>query len=273
MAKPFPKCKMCDNLVNKRHCTYCSRVCYGSDPDVKEALAVRRRGKKQSAEIIAKRLANTDQKAKEAKRKRTMTERYGIDNWTKDPEKAAARKSIKGRTNPRQPGQQDRIIATRRANGTLKHSELTKAKIRASNHLRYSDPDHDRSVYVSKPRNPNTGYYRGLYYRSSYELKFLKFCRYFRIEVIGAGTKEFAVPYIDAKGVRRMYYPDFYLPKHKTLIEIKPFEMLDVGSNPLKFQAAAECRDNFVILTEADGFLERSEWQDFYESDIMEWIV
>lgn len=251
---------------------FCSPSCSAKSPGVCAVRAATHIGRKQSAEQVANRVANTNQKAKEAKRKATMIERFGVDNYG-HTESHKERMSIlhKGRSNPRVPGQQERIIATKIRNGTTKHSKATKRKMVARLHERYSDPNHDRSVYITNVFNPFTGYYRGLYYRSSYELKFLQFCRKYFIDVLPASTKEFAVPYVDPYGSERMYYPDFYLPEFDMVVEIKPSSMVGYGANPQKFAAARRKYDRFCVLTELSGYVDKKQWHDLYYGQIMEW--
>lgn len=271
-VKRVRRCATCDGPCKTVYRKFCSSKCHANSPEARALHAEVHVGRKQSAEQIANRVAKTDQTAKEAKRKATMIERFGVDNYGHvETHKEHMRRINTGRSNPRLPGQQDRIIQTRRINGTLKHSTKTKLKITAGVNRTYSDPSFDRSVFVTEVFNPFTGHYRGLYYRSSYEFMFLRFCRKYFIDVESAGTKEYAVPYVDQYGSERMYYPDFYLPEFDLIIEIKPSTMLKHGSNPQKFAAANRKYPRFCVLTELSGYTDKAKWHDLYYGQIMEW--
>ena len=240
-------------------------------PEFKELMKSVHVGRKQSEEEIANRIAKTNQIAKEAKRKATMLERFGVDNYghTSD-HKEQMSALIKGRSYPRVDGQQENIIRAKRKNGTLNHTEKTKRKLSKSLRAYFSNPNVDRSVYVSKVFNSCSGYFRGLYYRSSYEYMFLRFCRRYYIDVLSAENTEFAVPYIDGVGKRRVYYPDFYLPEFDLVVEIKPQSMLDFGENPRKFKAARNKFPRFEVLTELIGYTVKSMWSDVYTDQVLE---
>ena len=132
-----------------------------------------------------------------------------------------------------------------------------------------------------KPLNPRK--YKGdptnIIYRSSWELKFMKFCD-LREDIIQWQSEEFAIPYkhpIDGQFHR--YFPDFYIKVKenngrikKMIVEIKPlrqciepkvqkkktkgyiFEVVEYAKNQAKWEAAREwCLDRgyeFKVLTE-----------------------
>lgn len=134
------------------------------------------------------------------------------------------------------------------------------------------------------PQNPEKykGNINNIIYRSSWELKFMKYCDR-REDIIEWGSEEFFIPYFDpvTEKVRR-YFPDFYLKTKdvrgnikKYVIEIKPkrqtvrpnktprkrnktyiSEVLTYENNVAKWRAAEKfCEDNminFKILTEDD---------------------
>lgn len=118
-------------------------------------------------------------------------------------------------------------------------------------------------------------------YRSSWELKFLKWCDR-NSNILRYGSEEISIPYYDPvrKKVRR-YYPDAFVEiihkdgrKCKYLVEIKPKkqtmppkqksratksyinEVYTYATNEAKWKAAIEfCKDNlmeFKIITEED---------------------
>jgi hypothetical protein len=143
-----------------------------------------------------------------------------------------------------------------------------------------------RNYYQGKYKVKNYHKYKGdptnVIYRSSWELKFLKYCDD-NENVLEFGSEEIIVPYkspIDGKIHR--YFPDFYIKVReksgeikKYLIEIKPKkqvigppqnpkrktknwvnEVYEYAKNQAKWKAAKEyCEDRlleFKILTEDD---------------------
>ena len=133
------------------------------------------------------------------------------------------------------------------------------------------------------PQNPEK--YKGnpenIIYRSSWELKFMKWCDR-NSQIIEWGSEEFFIPYYDptTKKVRK-YYPDAYLKIKdndgaikKYIIEIKPYrqtqppepgkkkrktlitEAVTYEKNRAKWRAAEEwCKDRmleFMLLTERE---------------------
>lgn len=91
-----------------------------------------------------------------------------------------------------------------------------------------------------------------IYYHSSYELKYLKFCE--KTQDIFTSCN-FYIKYKDQAGNIKRYIPDFIINK-KIIIEIKPRSMLTFGNNQLKFEAASlYCKENnleFRVITEDD---------------------
>lgn len=134
-----------------------------------------------------------------------------------------------------------------------------------------------------KPEKPQK--YKGdpnnVIYRSSWELKFMKYCEY-NDNILEWGSEEIYIPYVSPiDGKVHRYFPDFYIKmKDKTgkitkyLIEIKPrqqvigpqvqkkmtkrylSEVMTYAVNQAKWKAAKEfCEDNmwqFMILTEKE---------------------
>lgn len=264
--KPRPACLYCGQLCRNTDQKYCSSVCAGKA----------KKGSKQSQETIRKRIENTDQNRKEETRKQTMLERYGEDNPAKIEEfmEKIVKKS-RGSKRPRVEGQQEAIIEAKRKNGTLKHSEETKKKLGESLRKTFADPEFDRSVFVNKGsngKNSKTGYYNGVYFRSSYEEMFIRFCENYNIKLESAANKNHCIKYLASDNKVRSYYPDFYLPESNTTVEIKPISMYEFGENQNKFMAALDSVENYVILSELDGFICESEWEEFYETDVKYWL-
>lgn len=144
---------------------------------------------------------------------------------------------------------------------------------------------HKRTNYNQgrfKPRNPSK--YKGnpsnICYRSSLELKFMRYCD--RNEgIISWCSEEFFIPYLDVTSNKvRRYYPDFLIEVkelnkiQKYLIEVKPkaqtqkpvkgnkktktilYETLQYNKNMSKWKYAIEwCKKHgieFKIITEDD---------------------
>jgi hypothetical protein len=134
------------------------------------------------------------------------------------------------------------------------------------------------------PQNPKKykGDYRNIIYRSSWEVKFMRYCDQ-NDNIIEWGSEEFFIPYLDptTNKVRR-YFPDFFIKvkdnsgKIKSyVIEVKPkkqtlppketpkkrkktfiSEVMTYEKNLAKWKAAKEfCDDRkieFKIITEDD---------------------
>ena len=221
---------------------YCSPKCSTTDPERKDERSARRKGRKQSKETIEKRINNTDQVKKEKKRQESFLKKYGVTNPVFVPE--IQQKIIEtntGRKNPRKNSDHQRkIIESKRRNGTLKHTDETKRKIKQK--LRELWSSEDAPINLSENSNcykrSKSGHYGGFFYRSSYELTFIKYCIENNIKIVSAETKEFRVRYLkEDKGTYHYYYPDFYLPEYDMLIEVKPLSMLDVNYNMDKILA------------------------------------
>jgi len=238
---------------------HCSKTCFGADPEVRRIRSIRLIGKKQTQEQIKKRVDHTNQELKEANRKKTCLERFGVDNPTKDLE---VRKKIsqtsRGCPRPHQPGQAVKTAETRRRNGTNLHTQESKNRI--SKGLRNSE-----KVAAAKLRGdcikggPKSsgrslgGYFKGLHFRSSYELAFLIEMHILGVEVRTAECSEFRCRYHDSLGKERWYYPDFYVPSTNAVIEIKPLKKLNDEDVQLKISAARITIAHQVeILTESN---------------------
>lgn len=257
----------CVVLVKRSGLKYCSIQCYKDDPFLYRKST---KGIKQSQETVAKRIANTDQSKKEAKRKKTMLDKYGVENCSQlleVKEKTSLR--MKGKEMPRAEEHQKKIIESKRRNGTLAHTQETKVKLSKSiKDFHKNNPDFNKEVYLKgkSPRGYENGEVSGVFYRSSYEKMFLLFCKHYGIKVESAEKMRHSVNYKDRNGTVRRYFPDFYLPDSCTVVEIKPTSMLDHNNNDLKIEQGLKSIDNYLLLTELDGFLYEKEWEDMYES-------
>jgi hypothetical protein len=260
----FNDCKTCGIKIKyyKTDCTsrqFCSKKCY-----IKSIS-----GKNQSKEVINKRIKNTNQEKKEKKRKETCLTKYGVINAPpKNPIEKGEKisKALKGKKHPKE--QHIKVIETKRKNGTLNHSEETKRYISEYLKKKFNSEDFDKSIFLRrKPKNNsyNNGHYKGIYYRSSYEKKFLEFCEFYNIKIISAETNMYSVKYEAEDGITRTYFPDFYLPDLDLVIEIKPISMYDYGNNMYKFDAMCS-KSKFMVITEEDYLLDSKNWNLLYES-------
>lgn len=133
------------------------------------------------------------------------------------------------------------------------------------------------------PQNPEKylGDVRNIIYRSSWELRFLRWCDQ-NVNIIEYGSEEFFIPYISPVDNRiHRYYPDFIIKvRHKDksikryVVEVKPdkqtrppkqgkrvtksfiYETKTYAVNQAKWKAAQEwCKDRlleFKIITEKE---------------------
>lgn len=245
------KCKVCKKETTFRgthYLKYCSRECVDLCPEIRLDRSERRKDKKQNPEVIEQRIKNTDQTKKEAKRQQTLIERYG------DPKLPfrVKRKPTTKPSKPRTPEWSRKIIESKRRNGTLKHKESTKLKIKK--YLEDLHESDDAPLYVSSKPNSKKyiqGYINNIFYRSSYEKFFIEYCVKNNISIETAETKEFRVRYFDETGKMRWYYPDFYLEDYDMIVEIKPLTMIGVLNNIEKMDSAAK-KHSFAIITEEE---------------------
>jgi hypothetical protein len=224
--------------------------------EIRSKTSARLSGRKQTQETIDKRIKNTDQKKKQQTRENTLLERYGSSTYN-NSEKIKHTLNTGNFVRPQRTEEwSNKIIESKKRNGTLNHKVETKAKIQRSITALYSSEDPPNTTDIKKVvnytcRNHLSGNYKGLYYRSSYELKFLQYCDNNNISIESASTKEFRIKYFDEKGKRRFYYPDFYLPEYDIVVEIKPMSMLDNDRILIKTIEGLKAY-NFLLITEEE---------------------
>jgi len=127
--------------------------------------------------MINRRVSNTDQVEKEATKVKNNMEKYGVSNVAQLAEvKAILSACARGRKTPRKDGQQQKIVESKIRNGTNRHSEDSKQKIRDSINKVYSSDDPPITLSENNHKNHVTGYFNGMFYRSSYELRFMQYC-------------------------------------------------------------------------------------------------
>ena len=205
--------------------------------------------KKQPEDMIQKRIKNTNQKNKEIRRKKTCLEKYGMDNPSKIGE-ISKKISISntGQKQFRTAEHQKKIIKSKRKNNNLQHSETTKQKIQKTIQKLYQSDNPPVTISNNNNKNHKFGYFNNLYYRSSYELKFIKYCFKNKIILQSAESKLFRCCYF-FNNKKYWYYPDFYLPEYNLIIEIKPSNFLSDDKTIAKLDAGMR-KHSLTILDE-----------------------
>ena len=107
---------------------------------------------------------------------------------------------------------------------------------------------HRHGTFISKKQNKN------IFYRSSYELDFLKICEMDDV-VLTFDKVNFRIPYKDKSGFVKNYIPDFFV-NEKFVVEIKPLSLLKYSHNPYKMKyAKIFCRKmglSYVVFTKRE---------------------
>jgi predicted RNA-binding Zn-ribbon protein involved in translation (DUF1610 family) len=90
-----------------------------------------------------------------------------------------------------------------------------------------------------------SGWYKDFFFKSLKELSFIIYMEDNEIEYESAERKKFKIPYIDFNDRLRNYYPDFFLPKEKLIVECKPTHLFN-SIEVLNKRKAAElfCKEN-----------------------------
>ena len=248
-------CNECNNTTTFRglgvgFLDYCSHECYSKA--VKTSLNRRSlaSGRIQSQETIDKRIANTNQIEKQKTNKATILAKYGVENVSQVLE-IADKIGRSGVVKTRSKIHQHNIIKSKRINNTLKHSIETKLKISKSVRKIYASDNAPITISDNVNKNHVTGYINNIFYRSSYEQKFLVWCNINNIDIISAENKNFRIRYYDDDNTPRFYYPDFYLKEKGIIVEIKPLSMLEYKNNQIKIDAAYS-EYSYTLVTEEE---------------------
>ena len=238
---------------------FCSHTCFTNSEKMRTNMSAKASGKKQSESTIQKRIANTDQLAKEERRKLTCLERHGVENMSQISGVAAKISAGNlGKICPRTLIHSAKIAESRKIRGTNNHTEATKKKL--SNSIKNSKKFQERKedgtfVNASKLANGRTlcGKFNGMHFRSSYELAFLIEMHVIGVLVEPADNKKFSCKYKNLDERESSYYPDFFLPEANTVVEIKNSRLCTLQINILKFDAAKKkYGESFKVLTEHD---------------------
>jgi hypothetical protein len=270
LEKGKGKCEVCGNETSYRNLTIgylnnCSMECRNKNKNIKRDSL---RGRKQNKEQIKKRIENTDQKNKEKNRKATMLNKYGVDNPTKlSSIVSKIRNKLIGTKKNRTKEWQRNIIESKRKNGTLKHSENTKEKIKKTLNKYFSE-NLDREKYITKCNNVNhlSGWYNGLYFRSSLELSFL-FNNKEKI-FYSCENKKYRVLY-DDNDKKRAYYPDY--TDGVFIYEIKPSSLINYKFNTIKIEQGREMfKEKYKLITEKEcPYIEKKTIFNLIENKIV----
>jgi hypothetical protein len=264
------KCVVCGNETTYRnvgigYLVNCSIECRSKNKSIKRDHWV---GKSQSKIHIEKRIKNTNQVKKESNRKKTMLDNYGVDNPSKlDYVKTIISEKLTGKKQNRSVDWQNKIINSKRKNGTLKHSDETKSKIVDSLNT-YHSLNLDREKYMSKSNNINhfCGWYNGLYFRSSLELSFLFLNK--EISFISCEKNKYKIIY-EKDGKQKVYYPDY--TDGDIIYEIKPNNLLEYKDNNLKINKGLELYgDKYKVITENETpYLEKNKILELIETGVV----
>jgi len=226
---------------------YCSTKCRDRDKNIKRDYW---KGKKQNKNHIQKRIENTNQELKQKRWEESNLKKYGVKNPSKlESVKNKISKGNKGKQNKRTKKWQEKIIESKKRNGTIKHSEETKNKIRDSLN-KYHNENFDRDKYISNENNKNhmSGWYYGLYFRSSLELSFL--VKNKKIKLQTCENKKYGLKY-KYNNKTKMYYPDY--TDGNFIYEIKPSSLLKYKINKIKIKTGKKIYgQKYKIITEKD---------------------
>jgi hypothetical protein len=225
----------------------CSMKCRNKNKTIKRDYW---KGKTQSNEHIEKRILNTNQEVKQTNWESSILEKYGVSNPSKlDSVKTKISIGNKGKTVDRDSQWQNKIIDSKRKNGTLKHSNETKSKI-VNGLNKYHSLNLDREKYISKSNNIShfCGWYNGLYFRSSLELSFLFINK--ETSFTSCEKNKYKIIY-EKDGKQKVYYPDY--TDGDIIYEIKPSTLLEYRDNDLKIKKGLELYgDKYKVITEKE---------------------
>lgn len=249
----FLNCMVCNNKIPKYPNEGGSYTC--SDKCKKLARQKSKIGKKQTKEIIEKRIKNTNQENKEKNRQKTMLTKYGKLYHFPNPKERNKIISEKLKGKQRSEEHQRKIIESKIKNNTIKHKLNTRTIIKYKL-LEYYQKGINQCITIPKNilkcngRGHLTGIFNNIIYRSSYELLFIMICKYININVISAESKDFRIRYTSPKTNRKhWYYPDFYIPNIDLVVEIKPSSRINDSINVEKFKQASKIY-KFIVITE-----------------------
>jgi len=140
--------------------------------------------------------------------------------------------------------------------GVQKHSKATKLKMSkihtGQKHTIQSKQKISESWTPRMIGRGIKGHHNGIYYDSSYELHFMQLLDEYKIPYERADNKKFRVKYT-FENQERFYYPDFYLPREGSIVEIKSSFGLNNLVVQLKLEAAQkQYGTKFIVITEQE---------------------
>lgn len=245
------KCHVCNNQttfrgINVGYLVNCSIECRNLNKTIKRDYW---KGKKQSVETIKKRIENTNQISKQEKWEENNLRKLGVSNPSKLNEvKLKISRGNKGKKLPRDVKWQENIIKAKINNGTIKHNDVTKEKIKESLNRYYSE-NTERSKYISKNVNHLSGWYNNLHFRSSLELSFLINNQNEVFE--SCENESYKIPY-KIGNKEKSYYPDF--TNGNFIYEIKPKSLLKYKDNLFKIDSAKKVYgEKYKVITEEES--------------------
>jgi hypothetical protein len=264
------QCVVCGNETTYRnvgvgYLVNCSIECRDNNKSIKHDHW---KGKTQSKEHIGKRIKNTNQELKQSNWESAIFKKYGVSNPTKlDLVKFKISIGNKGKKAERGLEWQNKIIDSKRKNGTLKHSDETKSKIGDSINKYYS-LNLDREKYISKSNNIShfCGWYNELYFRSSLELSFLFLNN--EVSFISCEKNKYKIIY-EKNGKLKVYYPDY--TDGNIIYEIKPSNLLGYKDNNLKINKGLELYgDKYKVITEKEvPYIEKTKILELIEAGVV----
>ena len=113
-----------------------------------------------------------------------------------------------------------------------------------------------------------SGWYNGWFFRSLRELTYMiKVIERFNLKWESGESNKYKIPYIDYKGNKRNYFPDFVI-ESKYIIECKPRRLWDTPSVLSKKEGALKfCGDNGLVYKTRDvGTLNEEEIKELYNN-------
>lgn len=141
--------------------------------------------------------------------------------------------------------------------GTTKYAEWQKNVSLNDNKFKpgIDNPQYGKNTNL-KSGMSYKGYYKGLFFRSSFELMFIyDYFRKYNILPITADNNKFKVEYFIGEKVFN-YFPDYYCNINKTVFEIKSFKFSNTTNNISKREYAVKHFNNinihYKLLTEND---------------------
>lgn len=168
-----------------------------------------------------------------------------LDSWKSSNSKAQL--IAQNKTEQLEKNRQAQIERFKNPETIKKHSESGKKKWKDPEYRKkmckiaqekWKNPEYAEKVIRNSKNSFNTGWYKGLYFDSSYELAFI-----LKIEIEEGDIKclqraNFFINYENSLGKKSVYYPDFIL-KNKYLVEVKGYgPWADLENIELKNRAA-----------------------------------